>query len=115
MYDAKDEDFDAHGLQCEARVHTRLGHLCGYVRLPKGHPFYGKHYDDLDLDVHGGLTYSREAEDGTWKIGFDCAHLGDLVPMNPIRGMDSDGDVFRDNDFVRRECTELARQLAEAK
>lgn len=50
--------------------------LCGYVALPKGHPLYGKHYDDLTIKCHGGLTYSK-FEDNDWVIGFDCAHAGD--------------------------------------
>jgi len=42
------------------------GSLCGYVGVPKDHPFYGLHHDDNNIeqvngkwiDVHGGLTYS---------------------------------------------------------
>lgn len=30
----------------------------GYVLIPKGHKFYGLEYDDIDVNVHGGLTYS---------------------------------------------------------
>lgn len=48
----------------------------GYVKLPKGHKYYGVHYDDIPVDVHGGLTYSEE-EDGFWVVGFDTAHGGD--------------------------------------
>lgn len=42
-----------------------FGYGNGYVLIPKGHPFYGKHYDEIDstnewkIYVHGGLTYSE--------------------------------------------------------
>jgi hypothetical protein len=36
-------------------------------------------YDDINVDVHGGLTYSREEEE-LWVIGFDCAHSMDFTP-----------------------------------
>lgn len=35
-------------------------HPCGYVRAPKDHLYYGKHYDDCNINCHGGLTYSYE-------------------------------------------------------
>lgn len=34
------------------------GHLCGYLGVPKGHPWYELHYDDIQADVHGGLTFA---------------------------------------------------------
>ncbi len=53
------------------------GHYCGYVRLPKGHKYYGISYEDIPIDVHGGLTSSCLEDDGTWEIGFDTNHKGD--------------------------------------
>jgi len=56
----------------------------GYVLIPEGHEFYGKRYDDIDVDVHGGLTFAEfipEGDDFGWRpgywIGFDTAHTGD--------------------------------------
>jgi len=60
----------------------------GYVVLPKGHKYHGKDYDEIDVDVHYGLTFSRPATDlewpeiteamkDCWIIGFDTAHTGD--------------------------------------
>ncbi len=60
--------------------HIFGGHLCGYICIPKTHFLYGKKYDDYNIDVHGGLTYSQlEADDEYW-IGFDCGHSGDFIP-----------------------------------
>lgn len=60
----------------------------GYVIIPEGHPFYGKDYDDIDVNVHGGLTFSefgykldweeiKPEDKRSWVVGFDTAHWGD--------------------------------------
>ena len=56
----------------------------GYVLVPEGHKFHDKRYDDIDVDVHGGLTFSEhipEGDDFGWRpgywVGFDTAHTGD--------------------------------------
>ena len=55
----------------------------GYVNIPKGHPWYGKHYDNIRCGyIHGGLTYS-EQEGEFWVIGFDTAHIGDTPERWP--------------------------------
>lgn len=65
-------------------THNGTGYRCGYVRIPAGHPWHGKHYDDIDARCHGGLTFDEADEpcdkggpDNAWWIGFDCAHSGD--------------------------------------
>lgn len=58
----------------------------GYVLVPKGHKYYGLNYDDIPVDVHGGLTFSKHIKgdergnfsDGFW-IGFDTAHHNDTL------------------------------------
>jgi hypothetical protein len=39
--------------------HDKLGSLCGYIGVPSSHPWYGKRYDDISAEVHGGLTFSH--------------------------------------------------------
>jgi hypothetical protein len=52
--------------------------------------------------------------DDVWWFGFDCAHLGDLAPGMLRAGFDGfQGDVYRDVNYVAREVTSLAAQLAE--
>lgn len=61
-------------------------HPTAYIKIPKNHKYYNKDYDEIDIDVHGGLTYSKhylytsenEKLDG-WFIGWDYAHLGDYL------------------------------------
>lgn len=110
---------EATGLPCLALRHERLGHWCGYVAVPPGHPAHGRGYDDVPAEVHGGLTYAEkchgqvchkpapgEPEDAWW-LGFDCAHGWDLSP-----GLYRSA-LYRDLPYVQAECAALARQLKE--
>lgn len=31
----------------------------GYVILDQDHPDFGKHYDDIEVSIHGGLTFGQ--------------------------------------------------------
>lgn len=56
------------------------GHFNGYVALCKGHKYYGKKYDDIYVEVHGGLTFSEKVQyqnEIYWVVGFDTAHAND--------------------------------------
>ncbi len=105
--------------------HSRMKHLCGYVKLPESHPLFGINHMDSDvydkIDVHGGVTFSDTLNtrhnldvhyDTDFLVGFDCAHAGDFVPElseELVRG----NEVYRDIDYVVAECIKLARQLKE--
>lgn len=62
-------------------------HPTAYIKLPNDSKYFGKVYDDIQIDVHGGLTYSRdhlwtgegEKEINGWFIGWDYAHYGDYM------------------------------------
>lgn len=120
------------GLACMVR-RGPLGQWCGYVGVPPEHPWFGKDYSDaldLDVDVHGGLTYAAmcdgdeetgichvvdPGEPELWWLGFDCGHAFDITP-----GMISDtfppmpGTVYRDLEYVKAETLRLALQIANA-
>lgn len=59
-------------------------HPTAYIKIPKNHKYYVKEYGEIDIDVHGGLTYARDylyinetqKIDG-WFIGWDYAHYLD--------------------------------------
>jgi hypothetical protein len=62
-----------------------LGNLCGYITIPKDHPWYGVDFfkeGRPDVDVHGGITFNEGDDEGHFWIGFDCGHSGDVVPSN---------------------------------
>lgn len=113
--------FEHAGLPCRI-VRHRLGHLNGYVGVPKGHPAYRVGYEDVDVEAHGGLTWSARlvageaADTPFWWLGFDCAHSGDLQPG--MREYLPDRGFFADHHYwtvleVRAECARLADQLVE--
>lgn len=120
-------EFESHGFQCLV-VNCRGSHLCGYVGIPEGHPWYRTDYDGVRVDgdyvdVHGGLTFADdhvlagEKPAGVWWIGFDCAHSGDRIGgpngddvSSALRRGRS--GVWRDEAFVRGECEKLAKQAA---
>lgn len=93
-----------------------IGHRCGYVGVPKTHPFSGKSYharlywvDDVEsiednIRVHGGVTFSGwnptyPVASNLWWIGFDCAHCDD----NPTNC---------NLQFCVDECEAMAKQIA---
>lgn len=111
----------ATGAPCMAHRHPGGGHWCGYVAVAPGHPAYKKHYDGVDVNVHGGLTYSAECSgeichvplpgepDNVWWLGFDCAHCGD---MSPGYKSSFGGESYRALAYVKGQCADLAKQLA---
>lgn len=58
-------------------------HPTAYVEIPRKHKFFRKNYEEIDIDVHGGLTYSedhlRDIKNNSWFIGWDYAHYGDYL------------------------------------
>lgn len=121
------------GLPCLI-VRGPHGSLCGYVGVPKWHPWHGADYDTPNVDVHGGLTFARACghgdeatgichvpapgePDDVWWFGFDCAHAGDLTSMafpemtrGRLRWPLEDHDVYRDVAYVRDQVAGLAAQ-----
>lgn len=103
--------FFAEGFRCEIKRHPSLGHLNGYIYLPKEHPDFGKCYGEVDeyVSVHGGLTFS---EGGCF--GFDCGHAGDLTPAFASNKELQDlinGDVYRNMAYVENQLRRLAEQF----
>lgn len=98
------EHWEHGGFQCRALQGPASKN--GYVAIPAGHPWHGKHYDDIAADVHGGLTFAAYGgEDSPWPdeklwwIGFDTAHYDS--------GHWSIGDIIK-------ETNNLAKQAAAA-
>lgn len=115
--DTTDQSWSVGEIQCRTVRHPSMGHWCGYVGLPIRHPDHGKDYDNIEAEVHGGLTWAQrhapnEKPDGRWWIGFDTAHAGDLVPGMRYR---STYDTYRDVAFVVAETERLAKQMLDRK
>lgn len=128
-------EWELRGFRCFALRHPETKHLCGYIEVPEGHPWYGKTRRDFDVDVHGGITWASAAADldstgtpGTWVIGFDCSHAGDLAPgvIEDLERLELEGvrlrsaevlkrAPYRDLEYVKGECDLLAEQAAGAR
>ena len=87
----------------------------GYVLLPKSHKYFNVDYAHINVDVHGGLTYSELVTEemqklwklpkktiGMWCVGFDTAHYGDSLKKWP-------------KERVRTETFNLKKQLKKCK
>jgi hypothetical protein len=103
------KQFESHGLLCVIRRHSR-GHLNGYVAVPPAHRYFGKQYDDVACEVHGGITFAEssanghplETEETLWWLGFDTAHCCDDPAF---------GGTVKTQEYVELECIKLAAQL----
>lgn len=95
---------------CEAPLY---GAVNGYVKIPAGHHWHGLDYYDIDVEVHGGLTYGGGPSG--W-IGFDCLHCGDFWPDSPRYEFDKPlpSDVQWTAEMVATEARSLARKVAAA-
>jgi hypothetical protein len=100
-----------------------------YLGVPVGHPLAGGSYDDLSLDVHGGLTFGGTFKEfpGWYFYGWDYAHAGDKMlhtrEVIAIIGEDRDGrywspeDVIseaRDAEYDFRKLVRLAERISSA-
>lgn len=87
-------------------------YYCGYVAVPKEHPFCQKNRLDLalSLSVHRRITFSQMITpksqilndlEGEFVIGFDCKHFGDTIEKCNA-------------EYVRKELELLVDQLIKA-
>jgi hypothetical protein len=82
------------GIKCEVHRNATgeygclsgMGQLNGYIILPRNHPWEQLDYDKIDAVIHGGVTASSLLEDGSTRIGFDCAHFDDETPYTAEKG-----------------------------
>jgi hypothetical protein len=117
------------GLPCLIVRNERMGNLCGYVGVSKGHPAFEQDYRHLpiDISVHGGLTFADRCsgdehgvchvveageDDAVWWLGFDCGHWDDVFPAYVMPRMVADRSSYKTVAYVQAECHELAVQLA---
>ena len=117
------------GIAYRIMRHPEMGHLCGYIKLPQGHPWlkgalkkrwgkkrFSKKYEQRhvgydfgpiqNLSVHGGVTFFGRISRGRghW-VGFDCAHYDDFVPSMGFKG------TYRDIEYVLAELRGLVSQM----
>ena len=93
-------------------------HPCAYVDVTET-LLNGKEYDSIEIQCHGGLTYSRDylstVDKKGWFICWDYAHYGDFAGYElkmPI-GIRTCGKKWTTAEIVN-ECKQVIDQLAVA-
>ena len=70
----------------------------GYVAVPPTNKYYGKHYDEVDIEVHGGLTFSEPVRYGEYSFSSKRK-------INPLY-VGVKNSVLEDSEFIS-ENTEI--------
>jgi len=103
-----EEDSDKYTFQ-------HAGRICTMKRNPNNKSWlaYAEYsnihdYEDISVEVHGGLTYGDE-----YKVGMDFVHYYDIVPayFTMEKGYIIEDPKYRDYDYVKKEVESLAEQL----
>src|SRR3990170_1427740 len=88
-------------------LRTPLRHLCGYVGVPPSHPMYQRKYDDINVAVHGGLTFSHLG--GFREIYREPAYKPSIDPPDAPIGspemllwMEEAGNYLRESTVIER-------------
>lgn len=121
----------ATGYPCLIVRQIKMGHLCGYVGVPSGHPWFGQ---QPEVSVHGRVNYGdkcsghicHECEEGEddniWWVGFDAMHGDDRTMLTDlhaeafkyIKSFPYVWGTYRDFAYMENECRSLAKQAKEA-
>jgi hypothetical protein len=114
-----------------------MGAWCGYVGIEDpNHPWFEKGYQGIDVQVHGGLSFSEFCDDSegsegerichvteegdadkVWWLGFDTGHFMDMVPQMMAHSpgvYEGHTAVYKDKSYITREVLGLASQVVEA-
>lgn len=79
-----------------------LGHLCGYVAVPKNHPWHEKSYKDIGIVTHDGASFKQQDSQGIVWIGFYATIFErDLLFPNEYRNI----------SFMKKKCENLVDTL----
>lgn len=113
-------EMEYQGVRCRI-FRDSLGVLLGFALVEKDHPFYEKDYEDIDIDIHGGLTSAGRDGAGDFWIIFDCGHVRDFVPLvykiAPSfmrRVTEGDPTTYKNIEFVKHELKKLVCQIKKA-
>ena len=86
-------------------------HPTAYIEIPKSHHLCGWDCDDIDINVHGGLTYSDHnlmgIDSENWYIGWDYAHAGDYYGAYGFTRNDKKWTTKEIENECRRAINEL--------
>jgi hypothetical protein len=90
-------------------------YFTAYFGLPLDHPLAGFSYDDIPLNVHGGLTFGNVGSEkgplpkDLFMYGWDYAHLGDYSYFDFNLAREFLGDEGGDHDWTLGEVKKEAK------
>jgi hypothetical protein len=90
-------------------------HPTAYVEIPEGHILFQVKYDDIDISIHGGLTYSNLEEDGNYWLGWDYAHFGDYYNHKFSPPLSNEPDRHWTLAEIEKDCKDAIRQIIKIK
>lgn len=86
-------------------------HPCGYVNVA-GTALYGKDCYDINIECHGGLSYSeshlKTVTDAGWFVGWDYAHYDDFIGWQPPSAI---GGKHWTTEEIVNECKNVINQI----
>lgn len=91
-------------------------HPCAYVKIPVGHQLYGKDYNDIDIDCHGGLTFASsllpdmDSDKSNYWIGWDYAHCYDYAGCMETMGETPNVKRWTTEEIIE-ECESVINQI----
>lgn len=92
-------------------------HPCAYVKIPADHKYYKTCYDDIDVDVHGGLTFGDNllhiniGNPDDYYLGWDYAHFGDYSGHDIIFQVEKDLNKKWTTEEIFEEVKSVIDQL----
>lgn len=103
---------------------------CCYVALESSHPYYEKFMDDINLQCHGGITFTDYGfdsrggvnevifSDKLWVLGWDYGHCGDFMGyyMDSLYGLNKKQSVLLKSkkwtfEELLQDCKDVIEQL----
>jgi len=88
---------------------TDFGWGNGYALIPKENPLHGMHYDNINIPIHCGLTFSELVDEqmvdswgldnediGMWCVGFDTCHHADTLEKWPKEAVEKETERLKD-------------------
>ena len=112
------KDWVVNGLRCRVLAGP-FKNYNGYVALTENHSCYQKEYYNIDVDVHGGLTFGGQGNDNSlhfpdskvYWVGFDTSHLSDYIEYDNDEHPEPNGIKWT-KEMVAEETERLAIQLS---
>lgn len=59
------------------KIKSLGSHPTAYIKVPKESNYFNSDYNDIPINIHGGLTYGNTENNNEFWVGWDYAHIGD--------------------------------------